>query len=399
MKRVEATNETREYAISLKLSNPPDFDSHAISVFSTTVTSIAIMNTTITEQVPAGMDEQKQEPQEFSIEPSLLTDFTVHFGSTSFHLHRFVLSTQSKYFSVLLSPDELRGASGDCRLTERCRQPGHRCVSLPGTQIGGQEVTVGQLQQFFEYLSCGINQQSLVEWRKQLKVGDFVDYQNSGEMWKCVEIMHMDRGLLSVKNQADTDSGDVLIRIDSARLQQAYSVKPEERIKWQQALRCGDFVICRDIHDCWYLSCVTKNEATRAHIHYVDWETKWDEWVDHASGRIAVRMSPWQPFHMDLDFETSSHLANYFECDETLQKNCDRAFGCSKELVSHSQHVWSLLSLADRHHWGDLRSSCIDRIISTDQAQWSDQWQSNCDLVSRSTLTKLFNAAMTRRSL
>lgn len=342
--------------------------------------------------------EQKDECQEYSIQPDHLTDFTVYFGSASFHLHRLTLYAESKYFAAFLSPDVQGSVAEECRLTEHCRRHGHQCVSLPGSQIRGQDVTCEELKQFFEHLSYGIERNSLSEWRKRLKVGGLVDYQGEKGTWETVEIEYIDNyhATMRIKDQSGSVIGPV--GLDMICLQQAYSMKSMKISKWKSTLQVGDHVICQDTKLKWYLSYVLKNGETRIHIHYIGWEPKWDEWIAHDSFRIVPSTNPCVPYHDNMHFNIGVHLSHFFDCHNALQRYRFMTKLYSKDSTPRFDRIWvlqNLLLVSERCHWDDAMSDCITQIVNSSKPVLSgDALKLFCDPLSRSTLMELFRASL-----
>lgn len=344
--------------------------------------------------------ESNDEHQEYTLEPADLTDFTIHFQSASYHVHRLTLFTESKYFRVLLSPDAQTGAREACTLTTRCREPNHRCMSIPGSQIGGTTVTVEELRHFLEHLTYGVNKTNLVQWRRLLKEGDLVDYQDVAGEWHLMKIMHIDQNLATLHIQNAAGSSFNLVTSYSSSIQPAYSMTSADKTQWRQGLQPGDLLSDPDPDGDWYTGLVLKKEDTRVFVTWIGFADEHDdEWIVLTSGAIRIRTSPWMQFQIlqdNLQLSIGLHLSHYLDCAKMLQHYHDMAVQYMKELLPRQTTcMFQLLALGDRYHWERVISGCIDLIASSPRA-WSDEWQTHYNSLSRNTLAQLCQAALAR---
>lgn len=90
------------------------------------------------------------DPQVFSFGLEHLSDVTVHYQSASFHMHQYVLVI-SEYFEALLTSRSEQ--EHKCSVSDQCSTKAFRsCIELPGEQIGGVDVSVKDLHEFFRCL-------------------------------------------------------------------------------------------------------------------------------------------------------------------------------------------------------------------------------------------------------
>ncbi len=60
-------------------------------------------------------------------------------------------------------------------------------------------------------------------------------------------------------------------------------------VQWLETLRAGSFVDALDMESKWYTGHVLGINQGRALVHFDDWPSRFDEWVDVSSGRLAPK--------------------------------------------------------------------------------------------------------------
>lgn len=265
------------------------------------------------------MDSPKHDDvQEFTTEPAHLSDFTLHFRSASYHLHRVTLFAESKYFAVLLSPDAQVTCNKDYSLTSRCQQPDHHCVSLPDSQIGGTEVTANELMDFLEHVAYGVNRKDMHRWRRALKVNDYVDYEDSKDQWCLAQVSEVSvGGLVTVRYTVNDQSAVESEKLNSEKLQQAFA--RTDQCKWRLSLQLDDDIACCDTQKKWLAARIIAKEDSRVRVHYIDWDPIWQEWIEIHS----IRLAPFAYVYRD-DIDISDEpvglkMAHYFDTPAVLR--------------------------------------------------------------------------------
>lgn len=333
-----------------------------------------------------------EQAEEFTFNPEHLSDFTVHFLSASYHLHRFKLNVESKWFANLLSRD-MHHQSSDCKLTDRCQQVGHGCIQLPGSDIGGKEFTVAELADFFEHMSSGINRKEMLQWRSLLKIHDLVDYRDSRDEWHLAQVIEVSFAGLVRLRYADNDRPVVqTTQLGSEDIQQAYSETNEE--KWQSSIEVNDEILCLNTPSKWLSARVIAKENDRVQVCLIDSDTKRKEWIDTPSNRISYLSTVYRESLNMTHKPAGLRLSHYFVADGMLQYYQERALYCAQKLKKKRKqvdNVWRLLCLADQLHWADLRNKLIPMIIDFDR---SPNMMAFHRLISHETSAQLFSAAL-----
>ncbi|KUF75997.1 hypothetical protein AM587_10003692 [Phytophthora nicotianae] len=75
-----------------------------------------------------------------------------------------------------------------------------------------------------------------------------------------------------------------------------------EEDAWRYELRIGQLIDARDTDNVWYESRVVALSSTLVKLHYRGWTSKWDEWIERTSTRIAplyTKVRNWRAFKVD----------------------------------------------------------------------------------------------------
>lgn len=118
------------------------------------------------------LNEGRSESFEHHFEPHDLTDLTIHYCDTSFHMHSILLMNASKFLS-----DDIRYGYKERSRCKSCSSmpfAHHRCVTLDGPLIGGRKISAEQLRVFFSHLYSVLD-----------VTGSFCNHLNVGDLVEC----------------------------------------------------------------------------------------------------------------------------------------------------------------------------------------------------------------------
>lgn len=336
---------------------------------------------------------------EFTFEPVHLSDFTLHFRSASYHLHRVTLFNASKFFRVILSPDAESEHKDECHLTDRCREPYGRCISIPHSSIGGKEVTVTELNEFLTQLYDSASVTQLTLWRRRLKAGEPIDIMDDSGDWHPAEVRSIANGeTVHVHYSGLNDTFDEWVPLDSHRIQQRCS--KVDLSKWRVSIKVGDVIDCLDTANKWLSAEVRAVHNNRVFVHYTGFGARWDAWIPVDSSRLQPE-SCRNYEHAEqfaVEDRIEFHLSHYFECDEMNQAYELQAADRVKYLYSIAafDELWTLLRLTDLYHWSQARHTCISALINDPKLTEHSNWKTRYRSISQDTFAELFSAYVVR---
>lgn len=263
------------------------------------------------------MDDNDEDlPVEIEFEPKAHIDCTVHYRSSSLHMHKYMLVTMSQYFETVLtaaaSDVTHESQSSRCNLTTLCSRPGHLCVSLPGSEIGGVDVNVHVLIQFMRHL--------------------YMHGDVTGQWKKCLDSEAAQRTVIP-----DECILLVITAVDVKKDETVYDVYEHDQIT---VLKLKNNIV---------------NDVPTSKLPI---------------GFIMSTSTPIQ--HLDY------HLANYFQCNTLMIIYEKQAHAMITKLTTRERGliVWLILELADRFKWSALREQCValcakkSSIFSESDEQW-----------------------------
>jgi hypothetical protein len=272
----------------------------------------------------------------FEFVPERFSDVTIHYQSASFHLHRYVLSTMSKYFVALLCAD-VSADDEPCKLSDRCRSSSvHRCFTLDD-QIGGVDVTVNQLNSFFRHLYA---------------------FADGSQEWQ--NLIESDRP------EGEWPEHYYLLRIVSTDAEK-------------------DEVM------------VDSYEHDRVHTQLVRGKTVNVDRQGECKASAAVIGSWYEP--QDVKEHPNYHLADYFQCIKLMQHYEAQAETIVRVPSGILDQVWRILLLADRYKWQTVRSICMEICAKDTQCGNRSNWKKIVVNMKQSTITELFIAGLKRQKL
>jgi hypothetical protein len=280
---------------------------------------------------------------EYSFDPQSLSDFTVHFRSTSFHLHALHMYERSKYFQAILDSE-----TEPCTITDKCQRPGHRCVTIGDHSVDNGDTTT--TKQTNIHIGClggvAVKVDDLYEFFKRL----YMHADGTGQ-WKQRVSEDTDNDELPDNYIARISATDVAN--DSVTYQlYTYDQMYERTVK-------GSYIAGR-----------------KASLQSVN------SW----SYGLSILDSP------------QYHLVNYFQCDWLMKKLDDHA-ALVVELASDNDcfyACWRILRLADRYHWKSVREACINACIRHRDCGTLPSWKIIYQTLDPQTVIDLFTASVNR---
>lgn len=270
------------------------------------------------------------DPQVFSFGLEQLSDVTVHYQSASFHMHQYVLVISSKYFEALLmsrSEQEHKCLVSDQWSTKAYR----RCIELPGEQIGGVDVSVKELHEFFRCLYADQGR----PWRER------VMSERQTDKWP--EYYYVAK-MVSTDRTADTATVDSY-EIDGIRrhVMKGQMLAPDKSGKVVKAS-----------------------------------ELKIDSWF----------------YDADLKEPKNFHLADYFQCFSMMCVYEKQALVNAQAVVKaglfYYNSLWKILLLSDRYGWSETRILCLQACSKHKACNEMKHWAKIVTLLKPTTLAELF---------
>lgn len=274
--------------------------------------------------------------EEYAFEPAAFSDFTLHYGDASFHLHQNWLFVGSGYFSALLSS---AAADDDaCCLTSRCSRPHHRCVTLEDNVIGGVEVSVDELLSFLRHLYCEVDGSG--SWRERCAQMEDEDVERQYKMPKYWYIAQS-------------------IRVDATNDRVSYMYYGFDELKEKQ-VRASSIILCGST-----MQASKQRSGT---------------WIQNGQYN--------DPPHF--------HLAHYFECRSLMNKYENMALMVLKQAVDVGLYtaMWRILRSADRYHWKTVRPLCIEACLKDRECGARPSWQQLYQTLDPKSTAELFARAM-----
>lgn len=291
-------------------------------------------------------DFEADNEYEFGI--ASMSDYTIHFTDignrrASLHLHRLVLVSMSKFFEAFFQGEEK--VTSICDITGKCSEPGHRCFSWDGTEIGGEVIGASELTEFF----CSM----------------YVAFDGSGRSSSLL----------------DEQRHSMLYHIDHSSVY-LYIVK--------QVLEKNNTRYIR--YDCWDYHGAF--ELVHSHSHG----------VPPAVGAMSFFLHDDEPMNWlgEQEEHLSYHLANYFQCDSLMKLYENAAIEVIKQMMGRSNHkgftfAWLMLGIADKYKWKDLRSHCLSVVALDSSCRSRPNWRRYATSLCVDTLADAFAACAERR--
>jgi hypothetical protein len=273
---------------------------------------------------------------EYAFEPAIFSDFTLHYGDASFHLHQNWLYVGSAYFRALLSTSK---ADDDaCCLTSRCGRSHHRCVTLTGQQIGGVDISVTDLLSFLRQLYCEVDGSG--SWRERCAEMDESDIDRQYKMPKYWYIAQS-------------------LEVDEVNDRVLYLYYGFDEMK-QKQVRASSIILCGSTMQ------ASKQRAST--------------WIQNGQ------------YHDPPHF----HLAHYFECQTLMNKYEKMALEALKQASTVGLYtaMWRILRSADRYHWKEVRPRCIEACLKDRDCGARPSWQQIYQTLDPKSTAELFARAM-----
>jgi hypothetical protein len=267
----------------------------------------------------------------YTFKPENLSDVTLHYRRATFHMHQYVLTTQSKFFEALLSTERT-----PCTICSGRSSPSHhRCLSLPGGQIGGIEVKIATILPFFRHLYATIdnsNTEKSVDPEARVVT-----------RWPRHYYLAHVTAVDPAKDEATVDCYEY-DAVHSRIFRGVWVGPPESRRKMSSYQP-----------NCWFYSI-----GLEPHPHY--------------------------------------HLADYFQCDKLMRMYGKQLLvilpKCEPRI--YVDQAWRILLLTDRYHWPDVRAAAI-RICAADSRfgpnSHMPRWRSTASQLKIETMLDVFVAA------
>lgn len=270
---------------------------------------------------------------ECEFEPIAKSDFTIHYQSTSFHLHSFLLYTSSNFFHVLLSQD----SDNSCNLTDRCSLQDHRCLTLEGDCIGGVPVTVDELEAFLKQMYCLIDGTDC--WRKRIEPGDLLDCCDCAGTWHSALVVEI-------------QSGEALIHYVGGRAG-VVNESDESIVKTSARLMP------------WLSNTITSTRVLRQTL------------IDSPN------------FHLAFFFECNL-------LDQRYQQRMHEVITCAASNCLY-ESLWNILPICDKYYWKEARAACIDALVKDKKCAEHPQWKKHYSSVNLTTFADLYSSMASRR--
>lgn len=232
----------------------------------------------------------------YSFKPENLSDVTIHYRAATFHMHQYVLTTQSKFFAAALSTDR----DEPCSICPgRPSIPHHRCITLPGGRIGGVEITISIILAFFRRLYATIDD--------------------------------------SNEPQGDEAVSRIITRWPRHYyLTQITSVDP---VKDEATLDCYEH---DDVHSKIFKSMtVSVGPDTRRKVS----SYKVGQWF------YSVGLAEHPNYHLADYFQCDALMKRYGKQLETIIPRCQQS--------TFFDQAWRILVLTERYNWPAVRAACI----------------------------------------
>lgn len=273
--------------------------------------------------------------EEHAIDAEDIVDCTVHFGSVSFHMHKYVLVKMSKYFKeafASLVAESYTGVYKQCTMNQRCTRPGHLCITLSSEAIGGVVIDKKHLKSFFQHM--------------------YAHFDGTGDFKMSIETSrdyHTDQmyRYYSQITATDVDKDEVCFQVfecDGVRQFEAIGQK------------AGDDKDFTKPVGTWFFQ-----TSSASHPHY--------------------------------------HLADYFQCDSLIKLYVEQAQKILHTALAQSLYhpVWRLLLLTDQHKWAaSLRPECIKMCAKDNHCKKRECFKAVASKLNKDTLIEVFQAAVCR---
>lgn len=277
---------------------------------------------------PASDDDNKV----FTFGAERFSDITIHYQSSSYHMHQYMLATGSKYFDTVLTDTT---DSNKCMVSEQCNKPLHRrCIELTGTQIGGVDVSIHELNTFFRSLYA----EARPEWREML----MSERQNG--TWPSHYY---------IAKVVSSDTTPDEMHIDS------YELDGVRR-----------HVVKRH--------CVTESVLS------------WTSWTNR-NWLFRDTLAEHKNHHLADYFQCTSMLAIY---EKQALVNVEAVLQASPFHPS----LWRLLILCDRYNWPTARKVCLEACAKHKSCNTFKHWGTIVTQLKSATMTELFIAAVNRKT-
>lgn len=296
--------------------------------------------------------------------PSIPSDFTIHFNNHAFHVHSMILQNSSRYFEAAIQSAKMDAST--CTQAPPCNQSAHQCLTIGDGQdkIGGMTVTVDELQRLLTQLydpawfckSFPKSESQIAEWRDDLNAGGRVLYDRAGG--------------------ADAD--------------------PDHNAEWFIAdIKSCDaeklvlsYLIVDDSVD---QASGEDNSLTEEEIHL---SRNSDQLMPLGTSEIRINEDDAERF-LEQHSRTIM-LANYFCCISMMQMYKTRAHQLAVNAVDLQiyDHLWKLLSLSESCHWSDTTNILVKALPQDIHCIKRNGWAEAAEKVSSKSLVKVFGAMM-----
>lgn len=282
---------------------------------------------------------------EYTFEPQSMVDFTIHFRSTSYHVHALHMYERSKYFQALLDTE-----TESCTLTEKCKLPGHRCVTI----------------------------------------GDQTETTTDNDM-----IKH------SIKQTIYGRIGGVVVKPDDLHdfFRRVYAHADGTGHWKQRLLDEDDQEELPDNYIARIAATDTVNDTVTYQLYTHDQMYERTVKGSYIAGRKASlqTVGSWS-YGLSILDSPCYHLANYFQCDWLMSKY-ERQASLVVSLAADNDcfyACWRILRLADRYHWKEVRESCIAACIRHRDCASLPSWKIIYQSLDPQTVIDLFIASINR---
>ena len=74
---------------------------------------------------------------------------------------------------------------------------------------------------------------------------------------------------------------------DDAEMKEEEKRDEEEKVEWKRKFFVGQWLDVKDTVNQWLEATILRISDTRLYITYNGWPSRWDEWIEHTSDRIA----------------------------------------------------------------------------------------------------------------
>jgi hypothetical protein len=304
--------------------------------------------------------------------PAALTDFTINYHQYSFKCHKYVLASQSRYFSILLLTED----------SSTQNDPKCNFIDLPDCFESNQLISPSVFSSFLHYLYDAdqlLNPHTTrlhhafahndandpifgkEAWRFNLRVNDIITLESSGKYYEAI-----------------------LVHVDHNKRKGTLNF-----IGWQKEFNETLDLYSTRIQKRGYKPPLPEDNENKVDDAAPDADINQDLEAAFSDVKIAAKAAN------PADISLVAYLTHYFQC-EKLELRLQ--WYMSQLLLSTPSLQWNYLNLAEKYHLEHLKRVCIATILSDDNYHHRPGFDNVLKTLSKETLTLLIKSNAFSRS-